>query len=188
LPRAAWGELADIEGDRYEYEMNMLLRLRDINCPLVQIPIRTIYLNQNKGSHFNAVRDAMRIYSVILRFAASSLASFAADYLIYLILLGAGWAVWGAYALARVLSGSMNFYLNRNWVFHKRGGWGAIARYAALWAAQLAVGAWLSHIFSDGNARIGRWIKLPIDSILFLLSYLAQRELVFNNRFMNDKK
>jgi glycosyltransferase involved in cell wall biosynthesis len=66
-------ELLALEGERYEYEMTMLAQLcRDRRGP-VEVPIRTIYLENNRGSHFDPVRDSLRIYRVLLRFAFSTL-------------------------------------------------------------------------------------------------------------------
>ena len=67
LPRCALEAMARIDGERYEYEMNVLLKLREMNIGVFEVPIETIYINDNAGSHFNPVRDAIKIYSVILR-------------------------------------------------------------------------------------------------------------------------
>lgn len=181
LPRASWQKMIDIEGDRYEYEMNMLLKLRDINLQLVQVPIKTIYINDNKGSHFNPIKDAWRIYSVIFKFAAASIASFIVDYAVYLLLLRLGAAVWQTYALARIISGCFNFFINRNVVFQKKGGRGAAWRYALLWAGMMAVGALLSHTLS-GSIAMAKWVKLPVDMSLFCLSFYIQRRFVFSGK------
>lgn len=55
-----------IPGDRYEYEMNILLKCRKLKIPLKEIPIRTVYIDDNASSHFDAVKDSMRIYKEIL--------------------------------------------------------------------------------------------------------------------------
>ena len=58
--------LLSIPGDRYEYEMNILLKCRELKIPLKEIPIRTVYIDDNASSHFDAVKDSMRIYKEIL--------------------------------------------------------------------------------------------------------------------------
>lgn len=60
-----------VAGDRFEYEMNMLLEFVGHNIPLMHVPIKTIYLENNKSSHFNPVKDSIRIYSDILRYSFS---------------------------------------------------------------------------------------------------------------------
>lgn len=70
------------EGDRYEYEMNFLTDAAP-QAEIRQVPIRTIYENNNKGSHFHPFRDAVRVYARPLRFAAASLLSCGADLLLF---------------------------------------------------------------------------------------------------------
>lgn len=62
------------QGDRYEYEMNVLLDAVTIGIPILEIEIATVYENGNENSHFHKVRDSIRIYSQLLKFAGSSIA------------------------------------------------------------------------------------------------------------------
>lgn len=57
------------EGDRYDYEMNFLTDAVK-RVPLEQVQIRTVYENDNKGSHFHPVKDSLRIYKRPLKKAA----------------------------------------------------------------------------------------------------------------------
>lgn len=56
-----------IEGNRYEYEINVLLEYAKRNRTICEVPITTIYLDDNKSSHFHAVRDSFLIYMEILK-------------------------------------------------------------------------------------------------------------------------
>jgi len=58
---------SEIDGERYEYEMNMLIECADRGIPIEEQTIETIYIDDNSGSHFHAVRDSIRIYRIILR-------------------------------------------------------------------------------------------------------------------------
>lgn len=49
--------MTDIQGERYEYEMNVLMDFAKNKIPIKEIWIKTIYLDGNKSSHFNAVKD-----------------------------------------------------------------------------------------------------------------------------------
>lgn len=55
-----------IEGNRYDYEMNVLLNLNDIHVH--EIDIETIYFNNNKESHFKWFKDSRKIYKIIKRY------------------------------------------------------------------------------------------------------------------------
>ena len=56
-----------IEGQRYEYEMNMLLEASQA-YPILEVPIETVYINDNQASHFRPIRDGLMIYKNILKF------------------------------------------------------------------------------------------------------------------------
>ena len=60
--------MVDTFGDRYEYEMNVLLGLKDNNIKYKEIPIETIYYYNNKGSHFNIIKDSYLIYKNIFNY------------------------------------------------------------------------------------------------------------------------
>lgn len=57
-----------LEGERYEYEMVMLADAKHHATKPVQIPIETIYLNDNRESHFSPMRDTVRIYRALFRY------------------------------------------------------------------------------------------------------------------------
>ena len=68
FPSGVLPELMALPGERYEYEMTVLAYLcRHANVP-IEVPISTIYIDNNRSSHFNPVRDSMRIYFVLVRF------------------------------------------------------------------------------------------------------------------------
>ena len=54
-------------GNRYEYEMNVLLNLNNKNIKYHEIPISTIYFDKNRGSHFKIIKDSYRIYKAIFK-------------------------------------------------------------------------------------------------------------------------
>ena len=54
-------------GNRYEYEMNVLLDIAKKKIPIREIEIETIYIDNNSSSHFKPLRDSFRIYWQIIR-------------------------------------------------------------------------------------------------------------------------
>ncbi|WP_250038142.1 glycosyltransferase family 2 protein [Paractinoplanes maris] len=61
--------LGEVAGERFEYEMNVLLAATRAGHPIEQVEIATTYLNGNASSHFGSVSDAARVYRALLRFA-----------------------------------------------------------------------------------------------------------------------
>ena len=59
--------LLEIEGNRFEYEMNVLLKCAIDKVKIKEVEISTIYINNNSGTHFNAIKDSYRIYKDIIK-------------------------------------------------------------------------------------------------------------------------
>ncbi|MET8835038.1 glycosyltransferase family 2 protein [Micromonospora sp. NPDC004540] len=76
-PAALLGWLGTVPGERFEYEMNVLLHAARAGGPITQVGIATRYQAGNASSHFSSLTDSARIYRPLVRFAAARL--FAAD-------------------------------------------------------------------------------------------------------------
>ena len=185
---ARWVEaFVDLYGERFEYETNMLLEIPRLEIPYREQPIRTIYLDENAGSHFRPVRDTLKICRLLLKFLAASTASFLVDILAFGLLevLLAPWdlarRILFATAGARILSSFFNYTLNRKAVFrHKGAVGGSLSRYYLLCVLQAAAsygGVYLLTWLFHGQHSVA-W-KVLVDGLLFLLSFQIQREWVF---------
>ena len=60
-------KMKEVPGNRFEYEMNVLTTFARKHIPMQEIEIKTIYENNNKGSHFHAIKDSYLIYKNILK-------------------------------------------------------------------------------------------------------------------------
>ncbi len=114
-----------LEGERYEYETNMLIWAAQHNYPLAELTISTIYINSNHSSHFRALRDGARVYKLLLRqaglFAGSSLLCFGVDYILFAVLSSLlHQNLFISVGVARLVSSFLNFKLNQHVVFQKR--------------------------------------------------------------------
>jgi len=56
-----------IDGNRFEYEMNVLMMCAKNKIKMKEITIETIYIDNNSGSHFNKFKDSYLIYKNILK-------------------------------------------------------------------------------------------------------------------------
>lgn len=175
--------LAAIEGDRYEYEMNVLLACGRLNIPIVEVPIETVYLDNNSASHFNPVLDSIRIYKRILRFSASSLLSTAADLGLFSVLvysLKVEDPILWATVLARLVSVNLNFTLNKTLVFKSQAAWlNALLKYYSLAAVQMMASyLLLKGVYALFNQKVVL-LKILVDLFLFVISYQIQKRYVF---------
>lgn len=172
-------ELLALTGERYEYEMTVLAHLCRHGHEPLEVPIATIYLDGNRTSHFNPVRDSMRIYFVLLRFYASSLFSAGLDLAGFSIAFWLTGNVLISVAVGRV-SSLINFALNRSLVFHN-----ADPIKGSLWRYYLL--ATVLGAISYGAIRgLSYWlgwnvvaIKILVETSLSLVSFSVQRTLVF---------
>ena len=180
-PAEMLGWLCEVEGERFEYELELLLRARDAGHAIVEVPISTVYLDGNASSHFRPVRDSARVYAPLLRFAASSALAAAIDYALLFLLH----AVTGSLAVsvvgARVTSASVNYATNRRFVF-RRGGPTSAPRYAALVAAILVANWALMHTFVVALGTGLLLAKLVTEGLLLFVSYAVQQRFVFARR------
>lgn len=176
--------MLQIEGERYEYEMNMLLKLRELGLPVAHVPIETVYIDQNASSHFHPFRDAARIYYTIARFAASSLICVGIDYALYLLLFRAfGLLEPFSYAIAKLVSSLFNFFLNKKGVFKsKTSDLDSLWRYYTLALPQWGIGALLVWLLSKLFVSRPLLIKIPVDVVLFFINFKVQRDWVFKDR------
>ena len=191
IPRETVGWMLAMPGERYEFEMNMLLQLRERMLPSLEVPIETVYIEENASSHFSPFRDAARIYWVILKYVFAALLSFAVDYGLYLLGLGLAATLTPAgaqppaytaaicYAFARICSSLLNYMLNKHAVFGGHGGKSAIIRYYLLAATQMALGAGLTSALAYATRLSPGVAKLPVDLLLFFISFFVQRDFVF---------
>lgn len=57
--------LITLQGDHYEYEMNVICNLQIKRLRFEEVPIETVYLDNNKSSHFKPNLDTFRIQRTI---------------------------------------------------------------------------------------------------------------------------
>lgn len=178
--------LMNVSGERFEFETNMLLSAKEHNIPIREIEIETIYMDGNASTHFNPLRDSVRIYALFARFLLASFSSFLADILLFALfvwLLKGKSAQYILYATvsARILSSAYNYLVNKNGVFKNRDkGVGTLVRYYALCVIQMLLSAGLVTLcyrYLMGSETV--W-KIVVDGLLFLVSFQIQREWVFS--------
>ncbi len=183
--------LLEVPGERYEYEMNVLMEFARRSIPLREVPIATIYIDHNAGSHFHAIRDSVRVYKEIVKFSASSLAGFGVDYLCYslfLLLMGRKYTL-AANVLARVISATVNFTLNRNLVFRTREPLlRSAVKYFLLAACILLCNTGLLHVLLQILHMNPYLAKIIVELILFSVSWIMQRTVVFRSSGSQKEK
>ena len=171
--------LIEIEGSRYEYEMNMLMELARDGCDIEEVWIDTVYIDNNSASHFDPIKDSVKIYAEIIKFCASSILSFGVDYGLFCLLSMMTGSLVLSNVFARIVSGTINFTLNKKVVFKSK----TNTAFAALNYFALAVFILICNtLVLKGLTSLGITVyaaKIIAEIILFIFNYVIQHSFIF---------
>lgn len=193
FPKRILKGMIDIPGERFEYETKMLIHTFEENISIAETTIETIYYDNNAETHFNPIKDSLKIYKVIFgsffKYLLSSLSSFIVDIGLFQIILWIALAIGinrgtvpiiVSTVLARVFSSYFNFTMNKNFVFNgEKSIRKTIMKYYSLAAIQMCMSAALVAIIWHLLGGSETAIKIIVDTLLFFISYQIQRRWVF---------
>jgi glycosyltransferase involved in cell wall biosynthesis len=109
--------LMRINSNRYEFELEMLIKARDCGYDYKEVPIETVYLDNNESSHFNPLLDSLKIYFVLFRYITTSLLSALIDNIIFAVTFYFSNSLISSMIFARIISGLFQFSANKSVVF-----------------------------------------------------------------------
>ncbi len=169
-----------IDGDRFEYEMNVLFLCAKRHIPIKEIQIETIYIKNNRGSHFNTLKDSYRIYKDIIKFSFASIISFIIDYCLFLLLFFVTKRIVLSNVVARIVSACLNFYLNRKYVFQSdKNIVFSVLSYGSLAIFILLCNTYLLKLLIV-NVHLYEWFsKIIVEFVMFFVSWFVQRFVIF---------
>lgn len=199
IPKEYLPAIASAEGDRYEYETHMLFLIAREKIPMTEQTIETVYLDNNASSHFRVLHDSARIYARPLKFLGCSLLSSLADSIVFLILfpyflllcmlldtLPVLAITLLALAGARIVSGTLNYFLNAGLVFLPgKPCFRSYLRYTALSGVFFLIAAVLSSLiilllpFTVTSMWLVVLVKSIVGILLFFPSFRVQHNHVF---------
>ncbi len=192
--------LLTIKGERFEYEMNMLIKSKNADFEIYEHPITTKY-EQNHKSNFRSLRDSARVVGVllsgILSFIIAGIIAGIVDigvfalfnYAILPSVISLALNLLISTVVARIFSSIVNFIFNRFVTFGgKRISKRSIIKYYTLWFVQLSLSYVTVLIFTTlfGGGEI--IIKLVVDLALALASYQIQLKWVFKKKEVSYAK
>ena len=189
--------LTEVYGDRFEYETNMLLAMKEKGLPHEEVKIRTVYIEENKSSHFRAVRDSWRIYKLILahffRYSISAIVSAVVDTGLYALLsallngvLSGVLLTGAAVVVARAVSSLCNFFMNKKLVFQSNVDTGkAMLRYYMIAVPNMLLqlgftqGVYALFHIPDSAIFLRSLLYVVVMCVLFVLTFVLQQRWVF---------
>jgi len=201
IPAGFMKILMDKYGERFEFETIMLLESRNRNnpqtFPIVEYTIETVYVNDNRETHFRPIVDSFKIYRIIFKYLFAKLFLFLISGVLSAVLdqgmfallfykllpeLGLPPLVF-AVVIARIISLLFNYTVNRNIVFRgKKGIFDAksFGSYLLLCAFIMFSSYGLVKVttllFPGENVLVS---KIITDAVLFFVSYKLQKKIIF---------
>lgn len=208
FPAKFYNDMLEVSGERFEYETNMLLEMKARKIKYSEVKIETVYIEENKTSHFRPVKDSFRIYSLIFKFTfgqffkflISSVASFVIDIsLIYLFLTVSALVfnvdfdaqnsrkvifTVSSMALARLFSSAFNFFVNRKLVFNASTPIkNDLLKYYSvaipILIASLTLTSILENIEVFNSSFMITVLACAVNCFLYIFSYFLQKKWVF---------
>lgn len=178
--------LCSIEGERFEYELNLLLRSKAAGISIKQLTIATIYENNNNGTHFRPIHDSISVLMPIFKFCSSSLLAFGIDFILFFLVnrltSSSQYSLLYSVVIARVISSTFNYFVNKIFVFDEKEASSrqSAPKYFGLVLVIMALNLGLME-FLTGIVCVPKVLaKILTEATLFTMSYTIQRLFIFN--------
>jgi putative flippase GtrA len=183
VPRDFVPSLLKISSNGYEFELDMLLACKYTQRQIREVPVATVYLGNNTGSHFNPLLDSMKIYLVLFRFMFTSLITAAIDYSIFYALYRQGFSLLASQGGARLGAMCFNYAAVKKVVFlSERKHRETLPRYVAL----VALSGTVSYFMITSLTSL---VEVPViaakacsEGLIFLVNFAIQRDFIFSGK------
>ena len=188
IPNRFIKEAIEIEGNRFEYEMEFLIHFVNSKVDIEEIDIETIYYHKSE-SKFNKIIDSMKIYKVMLkesfRFLVTSLISSFLDIILFTVGMNVfanlnDLAIIFSTFFARIAADFLNFKLTKYFVFNSNEDEKNILfKYYILSFAKMFTSALcvlLINKIININTTV---IKMVVDILIYFISYRVQKKYIF---------
>ena len=189
IPRPLVERMLKVPASGYEFELEMLIAAKHLGFDVIELPIKTIYEAGNPTSHFEPLRDSMRIYFVLLRFGLISMLTACLDNLVFYIFYRASGVIAASLFGARVIALAFNYAAVRRAVFlsreqHKI----VLPRYLLLAAANVTLSYALITFLTGYLSVAVIPAKISVESVLFIGNFAIQRDFVFARRATRSER
>jgi putative flippase GtrA len=180
IPAALMPHLLRVPATGYEFELDMLIACKHQGCRVTQVPIRTIYVENNRGSHFHPILDSMRIYFLLLRFSVLSLLTAMLDNLVFALTYSATGSIGESQITGRLIAMIFNYAGARRVVFQSQQKHAIVLpKYISLVIGN-GILSYMLIQFLHYRVGLGTMpAKLIAEGLLFIANFAVQRDFVF---------
>jgi glycosyltransferase involved in cell wall biosynthesis len=183
LPKALVPLVLPIDGQRYDYEMSMLFYAATKYAEIREIPIDTVYLEDNQSSHFHPLLDSAKIYYKVVQFYASSALAALLDLIVFGVAMKLTNNLLLSFLVGRVLIAAfVNFNINRRLVFQSKANLlPSLVRYYFTFAIFAIVSFSIIRVLIGGGME-PVLAKALVETVLSVISFGVQGIYVFAER------
>ena len=178
IPRRLAELSLSIRANRYEFETEQLILLNNAGIQVREVPIKTIYIDDNRESHFRPLIDSLRIYFVLLRYTLASIAAAATDLATFSFVFSVSQHILLSNMSARLVSLWVQLSLLQRFVFRRKINFRIFLEYIAL--------VFVSGLISSAlQIQMLQLVPLPLvnkivaDTLVFLFNFLFIRDVIF---------
>ena len=178
IPKKYFDLALNIEGERFEYEMNFLQYVCAEKIDLELVQIETIY--EKRIRNFRILKDSYIIYKDFLKNIISSMISAIIDILFFLFFVYIRIPIFYSNVVARIISGIFDFNINKKWVFkenHKNDKI-KLYKYSVLFIVQMILNSIIVTIFSNYMENL-LILKILINLLIYIINFFVKKIYIF---------
>lgn len=180
----------EASGNKFDYEMNILIKFVKEKINIVEVPISTIYFKKSE-SKFNRISDSILIYRALLnefiKCGLTSLCAAVIDLIVFTFFINTfntldnNLAIILGTIIARIISAFINFNLTKYFVFdsHEKSE-KMLVKFYLHNACNMVASALLVMFFHHLLPMIHEsYLKMLVDIIIYLIGYKIQKHWIF---------
>ncbi|MBN1684071.1 MAG: bifunctional glycosyltransferase family 2/GtrA family protein [Gammaproteobacteria bacterium] len=181
--------ILDIRANHYEFELEMLLLCRYANKQILEIPIKTIYIDNNQSSHFNPLLDSLKIYFELFRSTLLSLATAILDNIVFFISIhDFGSSILAGQIIARFFAVIFNYPLAKKTVFISQElNRVVLPKYLTLVIISGAVSYGVMQYLIQYMFSNIFFAKILAEIVIYLGNFAIQRDFIFTHKLVDAK-
>jgi glycosyltransferase involved in cell wall biosynthesis len=179
IPRRLMAFCLNIRSNRYEFETEQLAVLKSEQIAIQEIPIKTIYIDDNRESHFRPLRDSAKIYFVLLRYSVASIITYATDLAVFWVAFTSTQQLLLSNMSARLVALWVQLFLLRSFVFRRNINLRIFLGYVTL--------VFVSGVMSSAlQLQLINIVPVPLiakivaDTLFFVFNFLFIRDIIFD--------
>lgn len=182
LSREFMKKCLTINSNRFEFETEQLAKAAHENITITEIPIKTIYIENNKATSFRPLVDSFKIYFVLFRYGLASIITALVDFIIFILSFSMGLGIFWSNMMARTVSIGVQYTLLDKYVFYSKAKiWKFILFALYVYLMGIISATLQEQLVSKVNFPV-LGAKILVEGILFFVNFAFLRLYIFTKK------